>query len=312
LPSPRAYDASLAGAWNAFNARARNGHFLFDRGFMDYHAERFVDASLALVEGEAIVGLLPASRHGDEIVSHGGLTFGGLVVDRTGTAEAMAMLDAAVEAWAAAGAQALTYKAMPTIYARAPADEDRYWLFRQGAELVRRDVSAAIDYRARGPVSGRRSRGIRRAATAGVTFGRSSDWAGYWALLCAVLEGRHGAAPAHSLAEIELLAGRFPDEIALFTAIRQGELLAGVAMFRSATVAHAQYIAAGEAGREAGALDGLFEFLIGQHGASHRYFDFGISNTDQGRVLNEGLIRQKEEFGASAVVHDFYRLAIGR
>jgi hypothetical protein len=312
LPGPRPYGPSLEGAWNAFNKRARNGHFLFDRRFMDYHADRFADASLALFEGDEVVGLLPASRHGDEIVSHGGLTFGGLVIDRAGTAQAMAMLDDCARAWAAAGATSLTYKAMPAIYARAPAEEDRYWLFRRGAELVRRDVSAAIDYRARGAVSSRRGRGVRKAQTAGVRYERSSDWASYWALLTSVLEGRHGAAPVHSLAEIELLAGRFPDEIALFTASLDETLLAGVVMFRSAMVAHAQYIAVGEAGREAGALDGLFEHLIQLHAQDWRYFDFGISNTEQGRVLNEGLIRQKEEFGASAVVHDFYRLSIGR
>jgi hypothetical protein len=66
----------------------------------------------------------------------------------------------------------------------------------------------------------------------------------------------------------------------------------------------------GEEGREAGALDGLFDHLIAGHAESHRYFDFGISTTDQGQVLNEGLMRQKEEFGASAVVHDVYRLAL--
>jgi hypothetical protein len=81
-------------------------------------------------------------------------------------------------------------------------------------------------------------------------------------------------------------------------------------MFRSAQVAHAQYIAVGDAGRESGALDGLFEHLIERHSVTHRYFDFGISNTDQGLLLNEGLVRQKEEFGGSATAHDFYRLAL--
>jgi len=38
------------------------------------------------------------------------------------------------------------------------------------------------------------------------------------------------------------------------------------------------------------------------------YFDFGISNEQQGRFLNRGLIEQKEGFGGRAVVHDFYRL----
>ena len=38
------------------------------------------------------------------------------------------------------------------------------------------------------------------------------------------------------------------------------------------------------------------------------YFDFGISNEDEGRVLNEGLYRFKYEFGAGSAVHEFYEL----
>ena len=40
------------------------------------------------------------------------------------------------------------------------------------------------------------------------------------------------------------------------------------------------------------------------------YFDFGISTEENGRVLNSGLIDQKEGFGARGVVHDHYELDI--
>jgi hypothetical protein len=306
----RRYRAEDAAAWNAFNARAANGHFLFDRGFMDYHADRFEDGSLVIEADGAPVALLPLNRVGDEAWSHQGLTFGGLIHDGLGTRAAMEALDACAARLTADGVTALIYKALPWIYPRAPAQQDLYWLFRRDAALVRRDVSAAIDYRARGKVSSRRDRGARKAQKAGLTFQRSTDWPGFWRLLEGVLAERHGAAPVHSLAEIELLAGRFPDHIALHVAADASGPLAGVVMFGSAQVAHAQYIAAGQTGRETGALDGLFDHLIGLHAPTHRYFDFGISNTDQGRVLNEGLMRQKEEFGASAVVHDVYRVEL--
>jgi Acetyltransferase (GNAT) domain len=306
----RRYSPEMAQSWNAFNARARNGHFLFDRGFMDYHADRLTDGSRVVAEDGEIVALLPLNLAGGEAWSHQGLTFGGLIFDGLGAAQTLAVLDACAERLRADGAIALTYKAQPWIYPRAPAQEDLYWLFRNDAALVRRDVSAAIDYRARGRVSSRRARGARKAQQAGLTFGRSQDWAGYWALLEAVLAGRHGAAPVHSLAEIELLAARFPEEIALFTASAGAAIQAGVVMFRSTHVAHAQYIAVGEDGRETGALDGLFDHLIEAHAQTNRYFDFGISNTDGGRVLNEGLMRQKEEFGASVLTHDVYRVVL--
>jgi hypothetical protein len=300
----------MAEAWNGFNARAANGHFLFDRGFMGYHADRFRDASLMVeAEGE-LVGLLPLNRAGDEAWSHQGLTFGGLIHDGLGAAAAMEALDACCEALTTQGVTTLVYKALPWIYARRPAEQDLYWLFRRGGVLVRRDVSAAIDYRARGRISSRRERGAKKAVKAGLVFQRSDDWRGYWRLLEVVLGERHGVKPVHSLQEIELLAGRFPDRISLHLAMLADQAMAGVVMFCSDQVAHAQYIAVGEEGREAGALDGLFDHLIAGHAESHRYFDFGISTTDQGQVLNEGLMRQKEEFGASAVVHDVYRLAL--
>jgi hypothetical protein len=300
----------LADAWNAFNARAANGHFLFDRGFMGYHADRFTDASLVVEEEGQLVALLPLNRAGDEAWSHQGLTFGGLVHDGLGAAAAMQALDACCDHLKAEGVSTLVYKAMPGIYAKRPSEQDLYWLFRREAQLVRRDVSAAIDYRARGRVSSRRERGAKKAVKAGLQFRRSDDWAGYWRLLEAVLGERHGVRPVHTPEEIAMLAGRFPERIGLHVAALGDEAQAGVVMFCSDQVAHAQYIAVGPDGRETGALDGLFDHLIALHADARRYFDFGVSTTDQGRTLNEGLARQKEEFGASAAVHDVYRVEL--
>ena len=303
----RFFEPSMQGDWNAFNAAARNGHFLFDRRYMDYHASRFADASLAILDDGRIVGLLPANQDGGVIHSHQGLTFGGLVSEAAGAEEVMAMLDACADAWRGRGAAQLVYKALPWIYQRRPAQEDLYWLFRRDARLIRRDVTTAIDYRAPGARSGRRRRGAQKAGKAGLAFGRSGRWRDFWDLLAAVLAARHGADPVHTVADIDQLAAAFPDEIALHTAEQDGAVVAGVVMFVSAQVAHAQYIAVGEAGRASGALDGLFDHLIEAH-AERRYFDFGISNTAQGREMNAGLVQQKEEFGGSAAVHDFYRL----
>src|SRR3954462_6151167 len=77
----RRYEPDLAGEWNAFVARSKNGVFLFDRGYMDYHADRFADHSLLFHRGGDVVALLPAHLDGTTLMSHGGLTFGGLVTD---------------------------------------------------------------------------------------------------------------------------------------------------------------------------------------------------------------------------------------
>src|SRR5262249_45051657 len=111
---------------------------------------------------------------------------------------------------------------------------------------------------------------------------------------------------------IQLLAGRFPDNIRLFGAFRDGEMLAGVVVFENPTVTHAQYISSSDAGRTIGALDAVFDHLIKHHCAAKAYFDFGISTVDGGRTLNQGLIEQKEGFGGRAFVHDWYEVAVSK
>ena len=73
----KSYSADNRDLWNGFVKSAKNGLFMFDRGFMECHADRFVDASLIFYGDDEPLALLPASRCGDELVSHGGLTYGG-------------------------------------------------------------------------------------------------------------------------------------------------------------------------------------------------------------------------------------------
>ena len=45
------YAPSMAAEWDDFVSRARNATFLFRRGYMDYHADRFNDFSLVARDG---------------------------------------------------------------------------------------------------------------------------------------------------------------------------------------------------------------------------------------------------------------------
>jgi hypothetical protein len=304
------YSKVMQTEWNAFNRAARNGHFMFDRGYMEYHADRFEDFSCVILDGGHLAGLLPANRRDKAVHSHQGLTFGGLVSGDMRSLETLRALDGWVEFCRRAGLASLNYKPLPYIYHRRPSDEALFWLHRNGAELVRRNVSTAIRLNEPGPWSSRRRRGAKKAQSTGLIFQRSQHWDAFWTLLIEVLGERHDAKPAHSSAEIQLLANRFPQEIQLYTAEKADQVVAGTVMFCSPQVAHAQYIASGPAGREAGALDGLYARLFEIYGGQVSYFDFGISNDPATGDLNPGLIAQKEEFGGSAVTYDMYRLAL--
>jgi hypothetical protein len=111
----------------------------------EYHRERFQDFSLVIPAGDHVSALFPANRDGDTVISHAGLTFGGLVLDRRATAgHVVAMLSAIVELLRFEGIRTLVYKTIPIIYHSVPTEEDRYALFRFGAQVVRRDVLTVI------------------------------------------------------------------------------------------------------------------------------------------------------------------------
>ena len=57
-----------------------------------------------------------------------------------------------------------------------------------------------------------------------------------------------------------------------------------------------------------GSLDYLYHYLITEVFKDKHFFDFGISNEEQGKKLNEGLIFWKESFGTNVIIQDFYEV----
>ncbi len=308
------YNAGDERQWDAAVEASRNGTFLHRRAFMDYHSDRFTDHSLLALDGERVLAVLPACERDGMLLSHGGLTYGGWLMATRGV-DAAVMVDvvAAMQDYMRQhGLKQLLYKAVPHIYHRYPAEEDLYALHAAGAQLVECNISTTIDLRDPVGLDRGNRRGVNVARREGVVIAESDQWDEYWPLLGRVLAERHGAQPVHSVDEIKLLHSRFPHNIVLYTATRQGEMLAGVVMFfMPGTVAHAQYIAASDEGRRTHALTLLFAYLIDDClERSFRYFDFGISNEDHGRYLNRGLVEQKSRLGGRGITYNTYNLTI--
>jgi hypothetical protein len=279
---------------------------------MYYHADRFSDHSLLVYDdNDRLIALLPANQRDDALISHGGLTYGGLITDeRMKTPRMLTAFDDLRTYCANQGMSEIIYKAIPYTYYRLPADEDRYALYANRAELVARRVSTVIDQRTRLPFRQGRLGGVKKASQTGVQVSLSDDFAGYWTLLENVLWTRHQAHPVHSLSEISLLRERFPDNIRLHVANAGSEMVAGVLIYVSGPVVRTQYMAVSKRGKALGALDLLLDHLINAVYAASRYFDFGTSHEPADDELNVGLIMQKEGFGGRAVVCDTYKVKI--
>ncbi|MCD8524527.1 MAG: GNAT family N-acetyltransferase [Gammaproteobacteria bacterium] len=202
---------------------------------------------------------------------------------------------------------------MPHIYHAYPSEEDLYALHQVNAVLVRRDMSSVIDISHQFPFSRLRKRSIAKAIKNNVVVQETVDFSEYWALLIDTLQFRHQAKPTHSLQEIESLVKAFPENIKLFlTLSSQGTLLAGIVVYINVNVVHVQYVGSSEEGRSVGAVDYLVDELMNKKYASKKWFSFGTSAEDAGRSLNQGLVAQKEGFGARGVISDHYQIIISR
>jgi len=303
----------MSSRWDDFVRASRNGTFLHQRGYMDYHNDRFDDCSLvASIDGK-LCALLPACIEGDTLWSHRGLTYGGWIVPlkHFDVTVMMAVMDAAALWMKDNGIKRFVYKAIPHIYHRYPCEEDLYALFRHGASLTETNISTTIDLTCPLPLDRGNKSGANAARKAGIRVGESDDWEGYWQLLSSLLDERYDTRPVHSIQEITLLQGRFPNNIRLYTATLGTELLAGVVLYLSMPVAHCQYIGATPLGKESKALTLLFEHLINEYQRlGFRYFDFGISNEDHGRYLNEGLVRQKSRLGGRGIAYNIFEISL--
>ena len=300
--------------WNEFNAESKNSLFMFDRNYMDYHRECFQDHSLMFYDGDFLIGILPMNEKDGEFWSHGGLTYGGIISNEKMKQHIMNECFEQLILYARENKiTSIIYKTIPHIYHRQSAEEDRYSLFANGAKLMTIDASTYVYLKNPLKMPKGRKAQISRAKREGVIIEElttQDDYNRFIGLENEVLRERHDTQAVHTGAELKMLHDKFPNEIHLFGALREGKLIAGTVVFEYEQVIHTQYMAANEEARKIGALDLAINTVIEKYRNSKTWLDFGIS-TEHGRIyLNEGLISQKEGFGGRTGVYEIWKLEI--
>ena len=302
------YTADQKAIWNQFVLNSKNGTFLFDRNYMDYHSDRFEDHSLMIYRKGKLYSLLPANKMGSVLYSHQGLTYGGLIMsDKVTVADSVEMFRVINACLKESGFEKVIYKPIPFIYHQYPAQEDLYALFRtSNAKIIGRNISSTIIQSDKMKFIESRKSGIRKALSNGITVRQSNDLSAFWEILDTNLKNKYGVAPVHTLSELQLLQSRFPQNIKLYLAYKDDIALGGSLLYVTKQVVHTQYISANIEGKELGVLDLLFDYLINHEYTNYPYFDFGQSTENMGSVLNESLIFQKEGFGGRGMCYDIY------
>ncbi|WP_156152410.1 hypothetical protein [Flammeovirga sp. OC4] len=302
----RKYIASDHKQWDNFVDECMQPHFFFHRSYMEYHKDRFTDASLIVEDkNENIVALFPSSSANGVVSSHAGLTFGGLLYKRRTFVQKIIKILALIETYYAnLGVHKMTYKVMPYIYKSEQGEEDLYALYMNNWKLVRRDFSTIVK-KDSSLISDRSRRKNNTIALQNqIEVLPSEDITAFWNLLNQNLKDRHNVNPTHSLEELQLLIRLFPDNIKLVGGFKDGEMLGGALLFLTPYVCKIQYSVNSLKGREFKVLDAVFLSVINDN--QRPYVDFGHSSENEGKFLNEGLSKFKFYFKGEASVCDFY------
>ena len=303
------YNFNLKNEWNTFVKESKNGLFFFYREFMEYHSDRFKDHSILIFKDSKIMAVFPANESGKQIISHGGLTFGSLILSHyVKAAEVIEIFKEIKKYYTEFFFNEIIYKSIPYIFHKYPSEEDSYALFRNQAHLFRRDISSVIDLSHPIRFSETKRQLIKKCSESNIVVIENNDFEEYWTLLSSVLQ-KFETRPTHTVEEIALLKKKFPENIRLFEARKNNVLVAGIIIFDFENVIHTQYMATSQEGRKYGALDFINHMLINEF-KNRKYYSFGISTENQGEFLNEGLIQQKENMGARAVTLDFYSIKL--
>ncbi|HTH54917.1 MAG TPA: hypothetical protein VL728_02650 [Cyclobacteriaceae bacterium] len=303
--SIRRFSTLDSSEWNDFVKLAKNATFLFDRNYMDYHSDRFVDHSVMVFERGMLRAVLPAHEEGEKIISHGGLTYGGLLLSlETQMDEALCWFYHTLKYYHTAGFKSMLYKCIPQHYCTYPSYEDQYAMFRLEANLIRREMTCV--YARLKALQVKRRRKVNSAQKACRIF-KAQDPTAFWnKVLVPNLQDRFNANPTHSESEIKFLMDRFPNRIHLYEVHRK-EIIGGAVLFETENTAHLQYSSATTLGKEIGALDYLLHHLLTEVFAQKEFFSFGTSN-EPGNQINKGLIDWKESFGARCHARDIYEI----
>ena len=273
--------------------------FFFKRAYISYHGDELSEISTAYEINGHLVALFPVSVHENNAVSFGGLTFGGLLYNRNlGTKEIFSIMDMALSHYRELGLDRLIYKPTPQIFRSVFSGADEYYIWRQGARVSAVDLSSIWSPENYRKPSKLRIRGRKKAEREAIFLSSLNDTSAFHRMLVANL-ARHAATPVHSESDLAYLRERFPKEIKLTGAFANDSLVAGVLTFDFGKVVHAQYIASTERGRGAGALDLVFFRIMDQCRERSKFLSFGRSTEDNGRLLNDSLLSQKEGFGST-------------
>ncbi|WP_282038081.1 hypothetical protein [Saccharicrinis aurantiacus] len=292
------YTSDKKEEWDDFVGKSDIPVFMFYRDYMEYHKDRFVDYSLLVYENTKLKAILPAHVNKDQLVSHGGLTFGGIIKNSKVTYLQTVNYLNQINLYAHNNFLKTVYiKLTPSIYSETSDQSLSYILQRN--KLPHSDLKLSTCINTKHHNFPKSSIEKRKLNLKHFNLGISDKYEEFWKILTDNLKKIHNTKPVHTINEILYLQRLFPKNILLYTVINKEtkEINAGAVLYKFKNVLKLQYLSASEEGRKNRASHALYYSFINHFKNEVDYIDLGNCMEDKNEI-NTSLLYIKERFGA--------------
>lgn len=296
------------------------GEFINTLNYLNYHPQdRFWNDSVLAADygsGE-IKGVMIAARTAEgEIISHPGTTFAGPVIDRTDSLEVSEKVMELILEYYESRYNKIVIKKVPDCYTKQPFQLIDYILLRRGysygmsamANVINiSQISSEDDIFAM--FDSKRRNQVRKAVKGQFVFiteeGIRDD---VWENMNRTLMSKFDVKPTHTLEEIKKLEGLCPEHIkTYYVDTTDGEYGAFALVFLFKNVFHTQYLDVNYkcTGQYPNLLL-IFDLIKEARRKGYRYFSFGASTEEDGKILNRGLYHYKAGYGGGDILLPIY------
>ena len=306
-------------AWDSFVRSANNGTIFHLREFLNYHPkDRFKDNSLEFYKDNKLLSVFPAadvSKDGKRIlVSHPGSSYGSFVTkDDLSIKDAIAMVEELNIFAKKESFDGIQMTMPPSFYSNRISNYIEYALLSSGFDYSNREITSTLTLEKNKESILKKfkpshQRAVKKSRKRGVEIKITNEVDEFFSILETNLKIRHDVKPTHTIDELKTLIKLFPEEINVFGAFYNHQMIAGVLnIIVKEGVALAFYISHKNEFQELRPLNLLF-FNIFKWAISKniKMYDFGTFTIEG--VANMGLGRFKENFGASGVFRDSFKI----
>jgi len=302
------YTNNYLNVWDDFVSDSFNGTIFNKQKFLSYHIDKkFDDYSLMFKDKKEIVAVLTAAKVGNDLVSHPGASFGGIILKNNDISLVLDIIDSLLNYASEKSFSSISMRLPPIVLCKYSTDTTEFCLFYKGFSHSAIELSTYVPLGVTEPEY-EVIRKAKRSNEKFVVVRESTDFDQFYVILCNNLK-KFNATPTHSLDELLKLKQMFPKDIILFGAYLERKMIAGVLLFINNTTSFETfYISQDYDYTDYYPVNFLITRIMewGQYN-KFKCMNFGISTEEKGKKINIGLSKFKESFGGLDITRTTFR-----